>query len=277
MKTSAKQTFTDTQKLTFTFVNSTAFYIIGFVVSYFVFNLATMGMAASLKIPVELSTSGIDFRINEKDWNRLAVTYVRFVGPLVAAVAAFIFFRLYIFRKRKPGQIKVLWLWCYFHSTNFAVGSILVGLATSTGVWFGFQAQRYSEVIQVLVAIVCVITMLVIGFRTGRMFMIAASSRTLVKEENKSRFVMFSIVAPWLLNSILFFVVRLPNNSLPDTALLITMGMMIIPIGNSYKAYSEILLVKDRKKRTFLWEYVALAIILFVTFVVLHVNVFRWS
>lgn len=225
-----------------------------------------MAMSSSYAIPSRLSRDGIEFLINEKDWTKPAVTFIRFTGPVVIAIFSFIFYRLYVSQKRKAGLIKALWIWCYFHAANFCFGSTIIGLATNTGIWFGFQAQRYNEMVQIVVAIICIVCMLSIGFQVGRYVMLSANSRTLIKSENKSRFIMFSVVVPWLMGSLLLYLVKVSSTNFAEIGLFLTMGLMIVPIGNSYKSYPEILLVKDRNKRTFLWEYIALAIVLFIVF-----------
>ncbi|SFB84285.1 hypothetical protein SAMN05421780_101725 [Flexibacter flexilis DSM 6793] len=258
------------QKLFSVFINYTAFFITSFAIAYFIYHASTVLIALTFHIPTTWSGEGIKFKVSELEWLKQVVVSVRLIPPLILAASSFIFYRIYRFNKRKAGMIKAFWLWMYLNSANFALGNTVADIATNTGVWEGLQAQRIAPIVQVFIAIVCIISMLIIGYKAGRPFLLSANSRELIKKDNKFRFVFFAVILPWLLGSVLFFLVEFIAAGRANFGIYLSIGLMLTPIINSYASYTEISLVKDRQKRIILLEFIVLATIMFSLFVVVN-------
>lgn len=264
------------QKLFSVFINYTAFFISSFAIAYFIYNISTVLVALAFHIPTTWSGEGITFKVSEKEWLKQVVASVRLIPPFVVAAFSFIFYRIYRQNKRKAGMTKAFWLWCYLSTANFALGKTVVDIASNTGVWEGLQAQRIAPIMHVFIAIFCIITMFVIGYKAGRPFLLSANSRELIKKDNKFKFIFFAVIMPWILGSVQFFIVEWIAGGQANFGIYLSMGLMLTPIINSYEAYTEISLVKDRQKRIILLEFIVLATIMFALFLAVHFGRFQF-
>lgn len=271
----SSSSITYNQKLFSVFINYTAFFISSFAIAYFIYNASTVLVALAFHIKTTWSGAGITFNVSELEWLKQVVVSVRLIPPIIVAAFSFIFYRIYRLNKRKAGMTKAFWLWCYLNSANFALGNIVVGIATNTGVWEGLQAQRVAPIVHVFIAIFCIILMLVIGYKAGRPFLLSANSRELIKKDNKFHFVFFAVILPWLLGTVQFLIIEWLAGGQVNFGIYLSMGLMLTPIINSYAAYTEISLVKDRHKRIIMAEFLLLSILLFGLFMV--VNFGKWN
>lgn len=245
-------------------LNGTACYLLAYQLVHLVAEAAPVFVARRANIPGVWSLSGIRFILGDGGWQRDSVVNVYGLGPLlltVLGVGAFLLFWLY--QRQQRGLFKLLLLWLSLHATNAVLGGLLADTVTQSGSWYvpnwllGGGGTWPSTVLGLLFALV----QLGLGFLAAVPFLLAQDSRTALQFDNRARLIIYGVIGPWLVGSLLLALSKLPHLGVNEVLHYATMGLLLVPLAiNSNQEFfnqSEVLPYPTRVA----WGLVALALL----------------
>ncbi len=248
---------TDRSKLFFTFINSTALYILAYVVLYTLFEIITSNTAwIGFNIKSIIFYHKIDFRVSADVWNPQNVITTFTAGPVFCLIMSWVFFRLYKLTKKQPGYLKLLFFWLYLHGVNFFFGFYVAGVITSTNFHWVTNYLRVTRKIEYVIAFVCVLVQFAIGYFSTKGFLQMSPSKNLIERYNRRLFIFCVCIGPWMVGSIVLTVFKLPNILIHEMLVYLMMFTFAVPVVLIQRSFLEVMLVRQIKALAFSWPFI---------------------
>lgn len=247
---------TDRSKLFFMFVNSTAMYVLAYILLYVTYQLVTSRIAQSLDIRSVIYYHKIDFRVPADFWNPVRVIYTFAAGPVTCLLLAIIFFRLYKMTKKKPGWARLFFFWLYLHGCNLFFGAYVAGVITGNGFRWVTNYMAVSRKIEFVIAFFCVLFLFAIGYFSTRGFIQMSPSQSLIERFSRRTFVFAVCIAPWMVGSIILVLFKLPNITPNETIVYLMMFTVAVPVFLIQRNFLEVNLVRRTKALGFSWAFI---------------------
>ncbi len=142
-------------------INSLIYFLIAYYFVVFSFNLFSMILTKSLGFDVELFYYG--FTHSGKEWTRVDIILVFFLGNAYTLVLAMLFERLYRKQRRYTKGIKILFLWIYLIAIIWFLGNIIAGAFFNFGIGAAIRAYRIPFFLRLVLAIIATYTLFYLG------------------------------------------------------------------------------------------------------------------
>jgi len=142
-------------------INSTVYFLIAYYFVIFSFNLFSMMLTKSLGFDVELFYYG--FTHSGKEWTRVDIILVFFLGNAFTLVLAMLFERLYRKQRRYARGIKILFLWIYLIAIIWFLGNIIVGAFFNFGIGSAIRAYRIPFFLRLIFALASAVSLFYLG------------------------------------------------------------------------------------------------------------------
>ncbi|OON70001.1 hypothetical protein [Hymenobacter sp. CRA2] len=212
--------------------NATLLFILAYLTADGLYRLATIGVAAALGIPGVWHFSAIRFRLADAEWWRTAVVAVYGAGPLaclaLAGGAAWWFWQRARFKR---GLFKQYLLWLTLHGLNLFFGALVADTFTQNGFWYVpswlFLA---GNIVNVALAFIFGLVLPVLGYLAAPLFLQSHDSRTLMRYEHRRRLLLTTLLAPWLLGSVILCLAKYPDLSVNERLHLSTLLLALLPL-----------------------------------------------
>ncbi|MFD1873158.1 hypothetical protein [Hymenobacter bucti] len=217
------------------FLNATACYLLAYQLVAFVYQAGTVYMARRANVPGFWSLGGVRFELGDGGWQRGMVLDIYSAGPALALALGGLCFLLFWRRRQQPGLGKLLLLWVALHATNAVLGGLLADTVTQSGSWYvpnwllGGGGTWPSMVLGLLFAAAQV----VLGFLAAEPFLQAQDSRTIMQFDRRAHLVVYALVGPWLVGSLLLAGSKIPHLGVNEGLRYATMGLLLIPLAMS--------------------------------------------
>jgi len=220
-------------KFSVLFINALACFLLAYQAVHFVAEAALVFMARRADVPGIWSLGGVRFILGDGGWRRETVLAVYSVGPALVLGLGVAAFGLFWQRQRyRRGLAKLLLLWVVFHALNVGLGGLLADTVTQSGSWYvpnwllGGSGTWPSTVLALLFAGL----QMLLGFLLTIPFLLAQDSRTVLKFNNRSQLIGYTILGPWLVGSLVLLVSKLPHASLNECLHFCTLGLLLGPL-----------------------------------------------
>lgn len=221
---------TDPVKNFYVFANSTALYIITYLLIHGIYNGATAITAMVFKIKVYFGLSAVRFFMQDDHWSRFQVVAIFTAGPVACLLAARVFTFLFRFVHDKRTFWKTFVFWGFMHAINFTFGSVLSGVVSHRGVWHALEWLVYDSLVITFLAIITLPMLLVIGLIFTIPFLKCCDTWTLILYPNRNKLMQTSLIGPWLAGGLFLNFLKYPYNTLYEQVLYGTMVFLLIPI-----------------------------------------------
>lgn len=210
--------------------NSTLCFVFTYLLVYGLNQLVTLGMARLNHIPAVLFPGHINFKISDNAWRVSDVVSTYGPGPVVcflaALVSAFVFNRI----KHLGGLRKLGFLWFSLHGFNFFLGGLIAGTVARGGFWYAVRWSIPSDAVTWGLCAFAGLLLLLIGFLAAPGFLISCDSITLIQFENRRKLLNALVIWPWLLGSLVIFLLKFPDLTYLDALLHLTLLLMLLPV-----------------------------------------------
>jgi hypothetical protein len=247
-------------------INSTALYIIAYLLIYMIYQITVLIVASRWKLDSVLYYFDLAFNDYSPLWSRFNIIVITFSGPLVALLIGILFFRVFANRPKVKGFLKLFFLWIGMHGLNLFLGAFSTGVSFDEG--FGYVANwLYLNLFwQILFSLIFLFLFGIIGFYAAPRFLETSNSVFKIKQENRTKFLFHQVFLPWLIGSLIIFMVKIPNNMPYDTGNLITMIVVAVPILFNRHSRPNLIFNAERKPTRISWIYIAIASVLILAF-----------
>ncbi len=247
-------------------VNSVALYVIAYLVMYMIYQITVLIVASKWKLDSVLFYYNLAFNDYSPLWSRTNIIFVTLSGPLVCLLIGILFYKVIANRKNIKSYAKLFVMWIAMHGFNFFLGAWSSGVSFYKG--FGYvPAWLYMNIVwQIFVSLLFLFILGIIGYYSVPKFLDTSNSAYRVRQENKVKFLFHQVVLPWLIGSLIIFLVKIPFNMPYDSGNLITMMFGIVPVLFNRYAKPTITFEKERKRTNIRWIFV----VTFVAIILLY-------
>ena len=252
-------------------INSTFLFIAAFFIMYFGNKLITILTAQFFDIPAVLYSYRIFWPLYTYSslYTRLALIVIFAMGPIFSLAASFGLYRVYMWIRKYPLNLKTLVLWMAFHGFNLFFGAYISGVITRTGFVYTTEWLFYSHVFdveEIIFMIVSIITLIIIGYFMTKQFISSATSVRMIDPKTRLYFIVGKVLLPWLFGTGVLFLMNYPRNP-PELLVLYGVSLlMIIPVLATYNSPSNQLvkLAAVRKKVRPGWMYIIITLLMLI-------------
>lgn len=218
-------------------VNSTAAYILSFLVVYCIYHFSNGIVASFWDIGNTLYFYGVDFSQYRGSWNRPSVITIYGTGPSLCLLWSLLNFRLYFRTYKKPGNLKLFHAWSILHGITMFFGAAAVGVFTKSGFGYAIKWAYLPYIACLIIAAVAIVLMLIIGLRYINFFMYASPSTQLIDDDyDKRKFVLNTVLYPFIIGTgilLLWLTPHLLQPSLlpePNVLIVLSPAIMVLPL-----------------------------------------------
>ena len=247
-------------------INSLALYVTAYLVVYISYQLVVMIVASRWHLDSVLFYYDLAFNDFSPLWTRFNIIVVTFSGPLVSLLIGILFYKVIANRPKLKGFIKLFVIWIALHGFNLFFGAFASGVSTDQG--FGYVANwLYMNVFwQIFFSLTFLFILGMIGYHSSGKFLETSNSAYKIKTENRNRFLLHQAILPWLMGSLIIYLVKVPNNMPYDVGNLFTMSLAVIPVIFNRKVKPALNFKDDRKPTRIHWAYIITFILLLASF-----------
>lgn len=223
------------QKFIFSYLHSTAYFILAFMLIYVVYQAITILVASSYHIPVIWYYYRLKFPLYTFSplYTREALVVIFAMGPIISLMLAFLFLRLYFSTHFLLKRFQLFYLWGFICGANMFFGAYISGFATRTEFIYAsewlFMSRHMFDTIEIVFTAIAIIMMLIMGKMVTPLFLLSSGSVTLVKPEYRLFFVLSQIIFPWITGMLILFLITLPTSYFPLILKTITPGLVVVP------------------------------------------------
>jgi len=256
-------------------VNSTAYFIISYLIVYFVTQFTTTVTALSCNIPVQFFYNKIEFLVRSTVWTSDTIKIVFSVGPITALILGVLCLIMYSKVTDTNGLLKLFFLWGYVHGFTIFFGSILIGTFVNQGFGYVLNWLYLFDTAKLILILLSAMVMLFIGLFTLKFFLISANSYYNVQyPRNRKSFLTNQILIPWIIGGFLVNLFKIPIDQhfgisqyfIYNLLVFCTSLLIIVPPYFRVYRYSELYFDEEPKNFSISWIALIVSILMFFVF-----------
>ncbi len=217
------------------YLNSTVILIVAFLSIFLPYQILTMITASWIfDVPTSIHHLKIIFLIpdNSRLWTYFSVCFIYAAGPIYCLVCAIYLLRYLIKNKFKEKNAKkTYYLWCYIIAVNLFFGGLFAGTPIMKGFGYVPWWALLPGGLRNLITIISAICLIANGIFLNSIFSaFAYNYRVLMDKYSQILFKTVFVLLPVLTFNLILLITGLPDNTLYERLLLVTIFFQIIPI-----------------------------------------------
>jgi hypothetical protein len=219
-------------------LNSLGLFILSYLFIYLVYQSATIAVASFYGIDSVLYYYEVYFPIGNTSslWTKTNIIAITLIGPLVCGSLSVLLFRIIQAKRIDNHILRLFLLWVAFQGAAHFLGAFVAGIITNLG--FGYVANwMFMNVFfKILVSLIFLFVLSLSGYYSTNAAMsnLPHGKR---KYENRVGAMLSTYIIPWLLGTLLLFLVRSPDRAPQheyinayDTIILASVVFAIMPM-----------------------------------------------
>jgi hypothetical protein len=222
------------KKFIIVFLQSTAFYLLAFLVVYVLYQVVTILVASVFHIPVAWYYYQLKFPLYtySKLYTRPALVLIFGAGPLISLMFAFISLKSFFGKRAASNHFQLFSLWGIVCGINMFFGAYIIGFLTRTEFIYTSEWLLMSNVFDIeemVFTLVSIGMLLIIGRLLTPLFLVSSGSVTLLTPEYRLFFIYSQVILPWIAGIGIFFLIVTPHYYIPFLLKTLTPGLIVIP------------------------------------------------
>jgi hypothetical protein len=214
-----------------TAINSTTMYLLSFMVVFVIFYVANSIVGHYWDISNTLFYYGADFKEFRGNWSRSSVVTIYGVGPTICFFWAVFCFRMYFRTYKKPGLAKLFYVWGVVHGFVMFFGAAAVGVFTRSGFGYAIRWAYMPMIACFIIAALALVILLTVGIKFINFFMYTASSLALLGDkDSKKKFILYAVLIPFVVSSMLLIASQVPELFLANILLILSPILIVLPV-----------------------------------------------
>lgn len=194
-------------------INSTAYYLLSYLVVFVFHQLATIVAAGFFEYHVQLDYSRIIFMISRYEWNFDSVKIIFSAGPVAVLILSIVMIVVAFHYREYVGSLKLFFLWGFVHCISIVLGSAYAGALLGEGFGHVLLWMYMADTAKLIISLISLFLLAATGYSVARMFLLSANTYyKLLTEEHKLTFVVAQVILPFLIGSVIILAIRLPLN-----------------------------------------------------------------
>lgn len=222
------------KKFRFAYLQSTAYYILSFLLIYIIYQLVTIFVASAFNIPVVWYYYQLKFPLYTYSnlYTRTALVAIFGSGPAVSLVMAITFLRLFFSKGNYAKNFRLFNLWGMISGLNMFFGAYIVGFLTRTEFIYTSEWLLMSSIFdieEIIFTMLSLAVLILAGIKITSMFLVSSGSVTLITPEYRLFYIISQVILPWITSTVIFFLLTTPTHYIPFLLKTFTPGLMLIP------------------------------------------------
>jgi len=256
------------QKSSCIVVNSTAYFILSYLVIYFLQELATALTALHFDISSVIHLNTIDFLVRGDDWTFDSVKIVFSVSVVFSLISALVCLIIYLRTIEFDGLLRLFFLWGFLHSINNVIGGILIGAFIGEGPGYVLAYVYMTDTAKLFLALFGIFFLLGIGSAMVRpMLMTANSYFNNQGPDARFSFINQQFFLPFIIGNAILVIAKLPMQTF-EVLLIAPFVLLLLPLLFLSGSFPEFYFDEYPKKTVLDWRLLFVSIGLFLIAVI---------
>ena len=247
-------------------LNSTSIFVAGYLSFFLVSQVSTMIAGSFYDYPSVLYYDQVYFQVSAERWYQDSVKTVFSAGPVISIVLGITFIILFNRLKEERKMIRLFLLWGFIHSIAILFGGLIIGNFIDSGIGHAIAWSYINDTGKVLLSVFSLFVIGLTGFLSAKAFVFTANSYfNTIDVHNRNSFLFVQVLLPFLLGSLIIFLVRKPAVMIYETLSLLTIVFAIIPLAGKVYNLPEMFFDEEEKgiRPAWLWIGTVIVMILF--------------
>ncbi len=245
-----------------------------FLMSYFFIEFFSNLSMATTSLLFDYKTVvyyyNIEFLVDYDAWYADSIKTIFATGPIVALLIAILSLIIYSIVYLETGILKTLLLWAILHGSNQLIGGILIGNLLGKGLGYVIMYMYYSDTGKLIMSLLIIMSSVVVGTISTKYWIMSANSYyNYSKPHNRPIFIISQVLIPYILGTVLIWLITQPEALYYDTLVNISMIFMILPPLILNKYYQEYYFEEGDIKIQLSYRIVIFAIVFITTYRIL--------
>ncbi|GAB1405584.1 MAG: hypothetical protein PHX54_06655 [Lentimicrobiaceae bacterium] len=211
-------------------LNSTAIFLLAYLFAFLLFQSFTVISALLFDFKLNINYTRINFLMKPSEWSFDSVKTIYSSGPIISFIVSIAMIAIAIRFREYTGLLKLFFLWAFVHSFNLMLGPAFAGALLSEGFGHVLIWLYLPDTGKLLVTLISAFLLAVTGFAISGLFILGANTYyNQLKPENTPRFIIYQVIIPFVVGTLIIALLRHPL-SYYDAALLLTPLIMLLPV-----------------------------------------------
>lgn len=184
--------------------NSTAAFILAYLLVFYINYFATLFAAGSFGFDLSFDYNQIIYHIEPFEWTHDSVKLIYSAGPILVFITGLISLIGFFGLTEEQTRIKILFIWITLLSFNQTFGSLMIGNLFKQGVGHVFNWMYFSDTAKMVVALIGFFGLVTTSFLMVRPVSISGNSYfNKIGEKNFPFFITAQIIVPFIIGYLL--------------------------------------------------------------------------
>lgn len=194
-------------------VNSTALYLISYLIVFMIHQAATVISAVIFDFPLEINYTSINFLVYKYAWTFDSVKIIFSTGPVICFLLSVFMLVISIKFKEYDGYLKMFFLWGFVHSINLFLGSAIAGALLGEGFGHVLIWMFMPDTGKLILTLAGLFGLAAIGFGITKLFLLSANTYYNKQESADRKAYLFQqVLLPYIIGTIIIISFRFPLN-----------------------------------------------------------------
>jgi hypothetical protein len=245
-------------------INSTAYFVLSYLVIYFLQQLCTALVALHFDINTSIHINYIDFLIRSDSWTFDSVKVIYSVGVVFSLIISIPCLIIYIRTIEFDGLLRLFFLWGFIHSINSFIGGILVGALSGEGPGYVLSYVYMSDTAKLFIALIGIFSLLGIGAAMVKPMLFSGNSYYNTQQPGvRLRFIFHQFYFPFLLGNAILTIARFPVSGY-ELMLIASSVLLLMPIFFMASSFTEFYFDESPKEIKVSWRIVMATVIILI-------------
>ena len=262
-----KFAFLGSRKYLIILINSTALFLLAYLLVYLITQVSVMIAAISFNIDTVLYYYDIDFLIRSSEWVPDAVKVVYTTGPFASLFLAILAIIIYVNLATETWIFRLFILWVFCHSFIHFFGEFLMGNLLGKGFGYVIMYLFFLDTPKMVLTLLDFVIILFTGLALARLFLYSGNIYlNLLDKSNRMPFVLSQLFLPFLIGTGIILLIKLPKISSLEICVDFSMLLLLLPVIFRARVIQDLFFEEERKRIKPFWILLFAAVILTVLF-----------
>jgi hypothetical protein len=211
-------------------INSTAFYMLSYLVVYMLFQLTTSIVSTAFDIPNTIFYNRIEFNVRPEVWTFDSVKVVFSSGYVFILLITITFLVIVIKALEMNGILRLFFLWGFIHSVSFLFGSFIMGAFNFEGFGIVLSYLYLVDTAKMLLLFAGFLVLIAIGMSMVKPLLFSANIYyNYLSPEMRPSFRRDQFILPFIISTIILTILKYPT-TLYETLMLVIPFFVIMPL-----------------------------------------------
>lgn len=210
--------------------NSTAFYLLSYLVVYLIFQFTTIIASKIFNIPTTLFYNKIAYNVIPEAWTFDAVKVIYSSGNIMLFLISITFLVIIIKAMEFNGLLRLFFLWGFIHALSLLFGSFIIGAFNFEGFGIVLSYLYLADTAKMLILFSGLLLLIGIGMAMVKAFLFSANSYfNFLSPNMRPTFRSDQFIIPFVVSTLFLLIIKYPL-SLYETLMLFIPFFILMPL-----------------------------------------------